>query len=237
VPYLDRRAALAELVPSHGTGLPVQAPPHWLGLSADTMLGVARETGMEGCVFKKVSSIYLPGKRTRSWMKSLIRQRMSAVVIGWIPGGGAQRNVVGSLVLGAYNREGVLVHIGQVGTGFTASMRRQLCDQLEQLECPTSPLTASSTHPDAPRGVHWVEPRMVVEVEFRELNEAAGGLRHSSYKAADRISRRRKPYGIYCSSSCPDFCSTATFVVGSAALTLRWLGFDMQTLKWSSVVQ
>ena len=73
---------------------------------------------------------------------------MSAVVIGWIAGGGA---------------------------------RRQLRDQLEQLERPTSPLTALSPHADAPRGVHWVEPQVVVDVEFRELSKA-GGLRHSSYK-------------------------------------------------------
>ncbi|QTJ71225.1 DNA ligase (plasmid) [Rhodococcus sp. ZPP] len=181
VPYLDRRAALAELVPAHGAGLPVQAPPHWLGLSGETMLGVARETGMEGVVFKKVSSIYLPGRRTRSWVKTLVRQRMSAVVIGWIAGGGAQRNVVGSLVLGAYDAEGVLRHIGQVGTGFTASMRRQLRDQLGELERPTSPLADSTAHTDAPHGVHWVEPRVVVDVEFREFSEG-GGLRHSSFK-------------------------------------------------------
>ncbi|WP_236580857.1 non-homologous end-joining DNA ligase [Rhodococcus sp. T7] len=181
VPYLDRRSALAELAPSHGAGLPVQAPPHWLGLSADTMLGVARETGMEGCVFKKISSIYLPGKRTRSWVKTLVRQRTSAVVIGWIAGGGAQRNVVGSLVLGAYDTEGVLRHIGHVGTGFTASMRRQLRDQLATLERPTSPLPTASAHTDAPRGVSWVEPLVVVDIEFREFSQG-GGLRHSSFK-------------------------------------------------------
>ena len=180
-PYLDRRAALAELVPAHGAGLSVQAPPHWLGLSADTMLSVARETGMEGCVFKNVSSIYLPGRRTRSWVKTLVRRRMSAVVIGWIAGGGAHSDIVGSLILGAYDAEGVLVHIGQVGTGFTASMRRQLRDQLGELERQISPLTASSAHPDAHRGVHWVEPHMVVDVEFRDFS-TGGGLRHSSYK-------------------------------------------------------
>jgi bifunctional non-homologous end joining protein LigD len=106
---------------------------------------------------------------------------MSAVVIAWVAGGGAQRNVVGSLVLGAYDAEGVLRHIGQVGTGFTASMRRQLRDKLGELERPTSPLTASSAHPDAPHGVHWVEPRVVVDVEFREFS-VGGGLRHSSFK-------------------------------------------------------
>ncbi|AWK76218.1 DNA ligase (plasmid) [Rhodococcus oxybenzonivorans] len=195
-PYLDRRAALAELVPAHGAGLPVQAPPHWLGLSADTMLGVARETQMEGCVFKKISSIYLPGRRTRSWVKTLVRQRISAVVISWIPGGGPQRTVVGSLVLGAYDREGVLVHIGQVGTGFTVSMRRQLRDQLEQLDQPPYCLV---NHADAPRDVSWVEPRVVVDVEFREFSKA-GGLRHSSYKGRRSDIAPEAQNAIYCRS-------------------------------------
>ncbi|QHE73506.1 ATP dependent DNA ligase [Rhodococcus sp. WAY2] len=124
--------------------------------------------------------------------------------------------MVGSLVLGAYDDEGVLRHIGHVGTGFTASMRRQLRDQLAKLERSTSPLPASSTHADAPHGVSWVEPHVVVDVEFRE----GGGLRHWSFKGGDQISRQRTPpCPINADGKAPSIVSAAT-AGGSGSILL-----------------
>ena len=78
----------------------------------------------EGAVFKKLSSIYLPGQRTRSWRKVLLRNRISCIVVDWIPGGGRLRNLVGALVLGAYYDDHVLRYVGSVGTGFSMAVRR-----------------------------------------------------------------------------------------------------------------
>nr|WP_213578605.1 RNA ligase family protein [Rhodococcus sp. USK13] len=172
--YLDRRAALAAL---NLPGPRLQVPPHWVDVDSRTMLEVARQHALEGCVFKKVTSIYLPGARSRSWVKSVIRRRASLLVGGWSAGSGMQRNVVGSLLLGAYDLSGDLVYVGHVGTGFTNSMRRQLRDRLVEWERPTSPFRGFDQYS---KGVHWTESRLVVDVEYREFTGA--GLRHPSFK-------------------------------------------------------
>jgi len=137
---------------------------------------------MEGAIFKRVSSLYLPGQRTRSWRKVLLRTRSSALVVGWVPGGGVQRNMVGTLVLGAYDNDAVLRYVGQVGTGFTMAVRRQLKEKLALLERRTSPLgTEPEVAAAAAHGmVRWVEPVIVVDVAYREY--LPGGLRHPSFK-------------------------------------------------------
>ncbi|MFC9833703.1 ATP-dependent DNA ligase [Rhodococcus sp. NPDC127530] len=180
-PYLDRRAALTDLGHQlQGAGLPIQIPPHWEGIQGAVMLEAVRGSGMEGAVFKRVSSLYLPGQRTRAWRKVLIRTRVSCVVLGWIPAGGMQRNIVGALVLGAYDDQGALRHLGHVGTGFTQAGRRQLGEQLAALERPTSPIVAESAAAEQHGVVRWVDPIVVVDIDIREYGP--GGLRHPSYK-------------------------------------------------------
>ncbi|MFV9454733.1 hypothetical protein ACNJ7E_14965 [Rhodococcus sp. NM-2] len=69
--------------------------------------------------------------------------------------------------------------IGQVGTGFSAAMRRRLRDQLVPLERPTSPLATSLPYAADP-WIRWTEAKVVVDVDFREFT--GGGLRHPSFK-------------------------------------------------------
>ncbi|CAG7637759.1 DNA ligase [Rhodococcus opacus] len=180
-PYLERRAALTDLGHElHGAGLPLQVLPHWVGVESAVILDAARNSSMEGAIFKKVSSTYQPGKRARSWRKVLLRTRSSALVIGWIPGGGVQRNMVGSLVLGAYDDQGVIRYVGNVGTGFSMAVRRQLKEKLATLERRTSPIETEAAAAEEHGIVRWVEPVIVVDVDYREYRP--GGLRHPSYK-------------------------------------------------------
>ena len=179
VPYLDRRAALADLAHELPVaGLPIQVPPHWVKVASEVILDAARASSMEGAVFKKVSSIYLPGQRTRSWRKVLLRSRSSCIIVGWIPGGGRQRNLVGALVLGAYDDDHVLRYVGTVGTGFSVAVRRQLREKLATLERRTSPIGTDPAAVEEYESVRWVEPVIVVDVAHHQH----GGLRHPSYQ-------------------------------------------------------
>ncbi|WKN60917.1 DNA ligase [Rhodococcus opacus] len=181
-PYLERRAALTDLGHElHGAGLPLQVLPHWVGVDSAVILDAAQNASMEGAIFKKVSSTYQPGKRARSWRKVLLRTRSSALVIGWIPGGGVQRNMVGSLVLGAYDDQGVIRYVGNVGTGFSMAVRRQLKEKLATLERRTSPLGTDAAAAEEHGIVRWVEPVIVVDVAYHGSSNS-GGLRHPSFK-------------------------------------------------------
>jgi bifunctional non-homologous end joining protein LigD len=76
--------------------------------------------------------------------------------------------MIGALVLGAHDDQGRLVHIGDVGTGFTEQALRQMADQLAPLAHDTSPLDVR--RPAATREARWVEPELVGEVAYRTLS-------------------------------------------------------------------
>ena len=183
--YLERRAELAELdsVIQDVGGLPITVPPHWENQSRKIMLNAAKSAGMEGILAKRSTSIYLPGQRSRSWIKHAIRTRSSVLVISFV---GSSRSVA-ALVLGAYDAEGRLVQVGSVSSRLTVSMRRQLREDFRPLERPNSPLTDPSAAAETFPGVQWLNPRLVVDVAYRA--HTAGGLRHPSLK--------RRRYDVY----------------------------------------
>ncbi|MFV9456931.1 DNA ligase [Rhodococcus sp. NM-2] len=176
--YLERRAELAELdaILQKVGGLPITVPPFWENQSSKIMLNAAKSAGMEGILAKRSASIYLPGQRSRSWVKHAIRTRSSVLVIGFV---GSSRSIA-SLILGAYDAEGRLVQVGSVSSGLTVPMRRQLREDFRPLECPSSPLTDPSAAAETFPGVQWLTPRLVVDVAYRA--HTAGGLRHPSLK-------------------------------------------------------
>src|SRR5690606_21396450 len=82
---------------------------------------------------------------------------------------------LGALLLG--EREGgALRYVGRVGTGFSGALLKKLRATLERIEIDRPPFVNPPRGPRA-RGVHWVQPEMVVEVAFAERT-ADGCLRH-----------------------------------------------------------
>jgi bifunctional non-homologous end joining protein LigD len=88
-------------------------------------------------------------------------------------------DLVGSLVLGAY-RDGELMHVGRVGTGFSRAVAADLMARLRRIERKTPPF-AGKLDAAARRGVVWVRPELVAEVEFRAWT-AEGILRHAAFR-------------------------------------------------------
>jgi bifunctional non-homologous end joining protein LigD len=80
---------------------------------------VASQRGLEGIVAKRKDSIYLPGRRSNSWLK--IKSRLQqAAVIGGITEPSGSRKYFGALMLGVYD-QGKLRYVGHTGTGFSHS--------------------------------------------------------------------------------------------------------------------
>lgn len=173
-PYLWRRERLQELGLTIGL---VQTPPHWVNIGAEYLLAAARDNDVEGIVSKRTDSTYLPGQRTRYWIRTPLRRTTEAIVAGWTTGAGATRSTFGSLILAGHDRPGHLVHIGNVGTGFTAAGRRALRGRLDELARTDSPLSEASAQAGTE---HWVEPTLVGDIEYREYTGA--GLRHPSWR-------------------------------------------------------
>jgi bifunctional non-homologous end joining protein LigD len=142
--------------------------------------------GLEGMVAKLRSSRYAPGRRSPAWLKVKRRSEQEFVVGGWAGREGAPADL-GALLLGVYE-DGRLRPVGKVGTGFDARTRRGLVAAMAPLSRSTSPFWPVPREP----GVHWVEPTLVVRVEFAEWT-ADGNLRGPSFKGVDP---GRNPLGV-----------------------------------------
>jgi bifunctional non-homologous end joining protein LigD len=162
----------------------------------EALLDAAAKQGLEGVMAKRADSLY-EQRRSRHWLKVKVRPRQELVVAGYTKGQ-RRRERMGALVLAVHERGG-LRWAGNVGTGFTEDTIDKLLARLKRLERPDSPL---ATVPKMPRvrksDVRWVEPELVVEVEFAEWTHD-GHLRSPSFlgvrddKLPEEV-RREEPF-------------------------------------------
>ncbi|MFN2590667.1 MAG: non-homologous end-joining DNA ligase [Actinomycetota bacterium] len=174
-PQHDRRALLDEIAVPGGKGLNLTVVVEAEGR---TFYEQARKFGFEGVMAKRVSSRYTPGKRTPDWRKIKILNRQDAVILGWTPGQGGRGSSFGALLLGAY-RDGDLVWIGQVGTGFTDATINDLMNRLKERQIDKPAIADRELR--KVKGACWVRPELVADVEYLQMT-SGGKLRAPSFK-------------------------------------------------------
>jgi bifunctional non-homologous end joining protein LigD len=177
-PYAERRARLEAL---ELAGNNWQTPPSLSG-EGDAVLTVSKERGLEGVVAKRLDSRYEPGRRSRNWLKIKNKQRVDLVVGGWAEGSGSRSGRIGALLVG-YAEGDALRYAGNVGSGFTEKMLKELQSRLAGLardECPF-------VNPPRWPGLHYVEPVLRCEVEFTEWTDEHT-LRHPVFKGLKELS-------------------------------------------------
>src|SRR6185437_4628904 len=92
-------------------------------------------------------------------------------------GEGAQ---VRSLLVGV-EREGQLVYLGKVGTGFGRDTVRRRMPKLKAAEAEKSPFSGANA-PRKAADLHWTRPELVAEIEYGGWT-GAGILRQASFKS------------------------------------------------------
>lgn len=162
------------------TGERVVVPPHFPDIAPAALLDVAAEHQLEGIVSKRKDSLYRPGIRSPSWIKTPLRPRTEVIIGGWTPGSGRRAGTFGALLVGAHDEDGQLVWLGNVGTGFADVVLAQLLQQFAALERRRSPF-ASDIPLAFSRDARWVEPVLVADVEYAELSTDMK-LRKASFK-------------------------------------------------------
>lgn len=173
LPIEERKARLDSLLAGAALADDIRFLGHFEHSGPD-LLEAARRLGFEGIVSKRSGATYRSG-RTESWVKSKLRPRQELVICGW----SGHRRTLRSLVVGVH-RGGVLVYCGRVGTGFTADTSRGLLARLLPLEQARSPF-AQRLPGAAVRGVVWVKPVLVAEVELAGWT-IDGRVRQAAFK-------------------------------------------------------
>jgi bifunctional non-homologous end joining protein LigD len=159
-PLEDRKGVLAEILSPQAQGM-LRYSDHQIG-RGPAFLTQACSFALEGIISKRRADPYRPG-RSRTWLKSKCRNREEFVIVGYTDPDGS-REGFGALLVGYYDPEGKLRYAGRVGTGFNTGQLIELHRRLESLARPGAPVALPKGV--SRKGVHWVEPRLVAEVEF-----------------------------------------------------------------------
>jgi len=173
LPLSERKALLARLL--HGSGTTIRYSAHVEG-QGGTFYDKACRMGLEGIISKRKDAPYRSGRST-AWVKVKCVASQEFVIVGFTEPKGARAGF-GALLLGVYEKDGSLTHVGRVGTGFDTRSLKALHAKLEALERERSPL--KSPPPGSTRDIHWVEPKLVADVAFTEWTRD-GILRHPTF--------------------------------------------------------
>jgi len=169
LPLERRKTILAEITDVSGN---VRYSDHFP--QGKALFDVAKRKGLEGILAKRRDSYY-EERRTQAWLKIKITQTLDCVIGGYTDPEGS-RAYFGSVVLGLYDKNGELIHVGQAGTGFDQAMLKQIWQQLKTRQTARSPFPHGV---EALREVHWVKPELVAEIKFSEWTHASaeGGMK------------------------------------------------------------
>ena len=181
-PLEERKELLDELVVVSDN---IQVSPYVSG-EGTTLYEAACAQNLEGIVAKRLGCPYRPGRRGKEWLKIKTTFDADLVVGGWSKGDGSRSKSFGSLLVGAYEEDG-LRFVGAVGTGFSEKMLGEVMERLQAHATDESPFKDDPREMSTGRfgkpikDPRWVTPDLVVRVEFRELT-SVGKLRAPSFK-------------------------------------------------------
>ena len=146
------------------------------GNDPEGLVVAACKIGLEGVIGKRRDSHYV-SRRSPEWIKLKCGLRQEFVIGGYTDPKGSRQGV-GSLLLGTYDKDGVLRYCGNVGSGFNAESLREITKKLKALDTDESPFPPRSV---PGRQHHWVKPKLIAEVSFSEWTNT-GSIRHPVFQ-------------------------------------------------------
>lgn len=141
----------------------------------------------EGLIAKRTDRPYRAG-RSRDWLKVKCERRDEFVILGWQDSDKRGR-AFSSLALGAWEGDR-LSYVGKVGTGFDADTMDDLARAMQRRTRAAPPAEVPKAEA---RGVTWVRPDLVAEVQYAEIT-SDGRLRHAVFlgRREDKPARQVK---------------------------------------------
>ena len=179
LPLADRRARLEAFAAANLTtkpGIALSPATRRIALAREWLAG---RSGTDGVIAKRLDEPYRSGERTA--MEKIKRKRTADCVVGgfrYATRGG----VVGSLLLGLYDDDGILHHVGFTSS-LSADERRRITPALQKLvggEGFTGRAPGGPSRWSTKRSGEWepLEPKLVVEVGYDHFTN--GRFRHGT---------------------------------------------------------
>jgi bifunctional non-homologous end joining protein LigD len=164
MPLEERKKKLAAIIEP---GNALRYSDHYEG-QGKALFEMAGKAGLEGILAKRRNSSY-EERRSSEWLKIKIRHTIECVIGGYTEPEGS-RAYFGSIVLGLYDKQGRLIHVGQAGSGFNQKSLAEIWKMLQKRETSKNPFYGEV---EALRKVHWVKPELVAEIEYAEWTGSA----------------------------------------------------------------
>jgi bifunctional non-homologous end joining protein LigD len=159
VPLEERKRKLVSILT---TGDSLRFSDHFAE-QGRALFDIAKAKGLEGILAKRRASCY-DERRSRDWLKIKIRHEIDCVVGGYTEPEGSRAHF-GSLVLGLYDENQQLIHVGQVGTGFDHKLLTSIWSELKKRETKKTPFYGEV---EALRKTFWINPDLVAQIEYTE---------------------------------------------------------------------
>jgi len=155
--------------------------------SGKDFFSLAERLGLEGVFAKKTNSIYIPGVRSKEWLKIKTEKRQEFVIGGYTKNENTSK-LFSALLVGLYEN-GKFHFVTPVGTGFSTAMQKDILQKLKPYQTKACPFAEepeynkpSRFRPNPPKArVTWVKPKLVAEISYREVTKD-GAIRHPSFK-------------------------------------------------------
>lgn len=168
LPLIERKAILADIV---GDNAQISVA-RYVSTRGTAFYDLAKVRHLEGIIAKRKDSLYLPGKRTKDWVKIKNLMDDDYIICGYV----SNAEYVVSLILGQYDRAGRIIYKGRVTLGKSSE---DFAVIEKQPKVKSSPF--SEKPPPYVDNAIWIRPKLVCKVAFMARNHN-GLMRQPVYK-------------------------------------------------------
>ena len=182
LPLFERRLLLEQILPHS----PIIRFSSHIEANGNELFELAKTHNIEGVVAKKKESVYVPGSRTKEWLKIKTGVECEAVVAGLFLDRDKEGSGFSSLIIGL-EEKGNYKYIGLVERGLSpATLKKILATASATHESifvpvPTvnrkGPFRNKKKNPE----IIWLEPTIICKVKYLELDKN-GLMRHASFR-------------------------------------------------------